>query len=380
MDGLPDLSSLEAEAAKALLASLPRDDLSLVKGWRSDKLVLAQAELAQLPPVLVVNSSLHGFALSPSARPFVGKLWPELAENAEDWRWGERHLPELFVFYTRLAGLDREKLERFMGGMAALGIHSLEDMTISGARTLRAFAEAGLGDRVRSWATPEVFESLSAGDRALCEGIKIFLDGSLGARSAALDESFLDGSPGALLYGDEELLSLLADLAAHRTGLSVHAIGHRAIDQILGALRGLRSEGLEFKAVRLEHVQFISQEQGRAARDLGLVLSMQPNFSMDSAFYADRLRERHRAENNPFRMLIDRLGFRPGQDLVFGSDGMPHGLAEALRWSLFPPYEGQALGLDELLAGAKSPRTSPAAPRRYRIDSRSRSVEALEEH
>ncbi|MDA8425135.1 MAG: amidohydrolase family protein [Treponema sp.] len=380
MDGVPDISSLDAAQATALLAALPGDSLSLVKGWRSDRLDLGPAVLEKLPPVLIVNSSLHGFALSPSARPFAERLWPELAGHGDDRQWGELHLPDLFVFYTRLAGLDSEKLARFMAGMAALGIHSLEDMTISGAEALRAFAEAGLGDRVRSWATPKVFASLSRNDRARCEGVKIFLDGSLGARSAALDEGFLDGSQAALLYGDEELLALLAALAAERTGLSVHAIGHRAIEQILGALRTLRREGLEFETVRLEHVQFISQEQGRAARDLGLVLSMQPNFSMDSELYADRLRERHRVENNPFRMLIDRLGFRPGLDLVFGSDGMPHGIPEALRWSLFPPHEGQVLGLDEFVAGSKAPNdsTQPVVSLRYRIDSRSRSVEALE--
>jgi hypothetical protein len=55
--------------------------------------------------------------------------------------------------------------------------------------------------------------------------------------------------------------------------------------------------------------------------------------------------------NNPFRMLIDQAGFVPGKDLLFGSDGMPHGAAYALNSALFPPYPGQRLTLPEFIAG-----------------------------
>jgi hypothetical protein len=52
-------------------------------------------------------------------------------------------------------------------------------------------------------------------------------------------------------------------------------------------------------------------------------------------------------------MLIDRVGFTPGVDLYFGSDGMPHGAHEALRQSLFPRggHADQVLRLDEFVAG-----------------------------
>ena len=55
--------------------------------------------------------------------------------------------------------------------------------------------------------------------------------------------------------------------------------------------------------------------------------------------------------NNPFRMLIDQAGFTCGEDLIFGSDGMPHGVEYALQWCLFPPCPGQRLTLEELTAG-----------------------------
>ena len=50
-------------------------------------------------------------------------------------------------------------------------------------------------------------------------------------------------------------------------------------------------------------------------------------------------------------MLIDQAGFVPGQDMLFGSDGMPHGVQRALEQSLFPPVPGQALTMEEFIAG-----------------------------
>jgi hypothetical protein len=50
-------------------------------------------------------------------------------------------------------------------------------------------------------------------------------------------------------------------------------------------------------------------------------------------------------------MLIDEARFVPGKDLLFGSDGMPHGAQYALESALFPPFPGQELTLDEFVAG-----------------------------
>jgi predicted amidohydrolase YtcJ len=87
------------------------------------------------------------------------------------------------------------------------------------------------------------------------------------------------------------------------------------------------------------------------AKDLGVILSMQPNFNSDSVDYADRLCPRDQEANNPFRMLLDQVGFCCGEDLILGSDGMPHGVEYALQWSLFPPFSGQRLAVEELTAG-----------------------------
>jgi predicted amidohydrolase YtcJ len=384
-EGLPDVGGLEPKEALELLRGLPRDRLSLVKGWRTDRLSLGTggswAALEDMPPLVLVNASLHGYALSPAALPYIEALWPEFAREGSSPTsgalWSERNLPRLFVFYGRVAGLDQGKLMAFMDSMARLGVGSLEDMTLCGEEALELMSSPPFEGRIRAWATPEVYRELSPRARERCAGIKIFLDGALGARSAALDAPFRGGGNGALLRTDEALMDLLGELAGCGKSLSAHAIGHEAIAQLLRCLERLEAAGSRFPAVRIEHAQFISLEQAMSCKDLGVVLSMQPNFNSDSADYADRLISRHREENDPFRMLIDRARFVAGEDLVFGSDGMPHGPEYALAMSLFPAFEGQRLSLDEFEAGYGSARGYTGQGSLFSIDEEAKRVRRL---
>jgi hypothetical protein len=376
-EGLPDLSALGKADALDLLGTLPRDRLTLIKGWRTDRLSFQNGDLADMPPAMLVNASLHGFEATPAALPFINRLWPELADKIRDPAWGERNLPDLFAFYVKIAGLDALKIDAFMTRMATLGIGSLEDMTIAGEDSLAAIRESRFAERIVAWAALTAYRALRPESRAKCAGVKLFLDGSLGAGSAALDAPFSDGRSGALLYADDELSALLSEIASYGARLSVHAIGHRAIEQALNCAERLSRDGAALPSPRIEHAQFIGLEQARRCKQLGAILSMQPNFNSDSSDYADRLMPRHREGNNPFRMLIDEAGFVPGVDLVFGSDGMPHGPECALEQSLFPVYEGQRLSPDELVAGYSPARGASGEDSTFAVYTRERRVRRI---
>lgn len=150
---------------------------------------------------------------------------------------------------------------------------------------------------------------------------------------------------------DDELFQQMREASLWGKGVSVHAIGDLAIVQVVRTVRSLRDEGFSFSEVRMEHCQFIDEKTALEAKEMGIILSMQPNFSVDSTVYRDRLPRHYLERNNPFRMLIDKAGFIPGKDLLFGTDGMPHGMEAALQASLFPPFPQQRLTLDEFIAG-----------------------------
>lgn len=347
----PSLAGLRRSEALALLGKLPAGQVTLVLGWHSSQHAFSAEELETLPPLLLVNKSLHGIAMTPAARALLADLEPELVERHSDSAWCEQMLPRLMALYARFAPLTEGSLHAFMEDLQRLGIGAAEDMLLTDAQALGVMTHSLWARRLRYWATPEVFRSLTEEEQWRLEGLKLFTDGALGARTAALSEPFLGGAEGLLLYSDEELHAILTELHPFRKALAIHAIGDRAVEQVIVCLERLDSAGLRFPAIRLEHAQFITEPQACRAKALGLVLSMQPNFNSDSVDYSDRLEASWLARNNPFRMLIDRVGFQPGKDLIFGSDGMPHGVEYAFQWGLFPAFEGQRLQLDELLAG-----------------------------
>lgn len=345
-----DVAAFDARSALAFLRSLPGDRLSVVRGWRTNELRLGRAELASFPPILLINFSLHGYEVSDAGLPYVLAKAPELAERRHDADWRERNVPKLFEAYCELAGLDEKALGSFMDGLRPLGLGSAEDLAVSSAAAAAMMRRSPEAARMAYWTGRHAYAAMDDATKAGCSGFKFFLDGALGARSAAIGP-WLKAGNGLLTYEDEGLIRALAEAAEKRAAVAVHAIGEVAVGQALRCLARVEEDGGSFPLVRLEHVQFVTEAQARVARERGYVLSMQPNFSSDSVDYADRLDDAYLAANNPFRMLIDRAGFRPGRDLIFGSDGMPHGISFPARVSLFPAAPGQRLSLEELVAG-----------------------------
>jgi len=343
-----NLSGLDRHGALQRLMALPQGRLSTVLGWRRAEHAFTDGEQERLPPALLVEFSLHGFSLTPAAEELLRPRFPEMVERQKDPEFAERNLPRLLSFYATSAGLSTDKLERFMTHLAAGGIDRAEDMLLVSHEAWQVMETSSCAPRLRAWAVPELFATLPAEVQGSLAGLKLFLDGALGARTAALSESYRGGGQGLLMYSDAGLRDTLQRVLPTRKPLALHAIGDLAIAQALDALSELKASA---EPVRLEHVQFITEAQARRARDLGLTLSMQPNFNAESQAYADRLVPHALERNNPFRMLIDRAGFRPGKDLLFGSDGMPHGIEYAAQWGIFPLWPGQRLSAEELFAG-----------------------------
>ena len=322
-----------------------------MSGWNSALAPLATRELGSLPPLVICNVSMHSFLLTEAALPLLAADQPELVRHRDDPAWVEQHLPGILEGFSRIAGLTAGKLATFMEGLEAAGIGSADDLSLTGEAAFQELRRSSWAGRVHCWATPATFRALGPAAREAMAGFKFFTDGALGARTARLSGSFRNGGRGLLLYRFEELLAALGECHGEGKPVAIHAIGDEAIAQALDVLWQLERDAVRFPAVRLEHAQFIDETQARRAMALGVTLSMQPNFNSESLTYADRLEARWLERNNPFRMLIDRVGFTPGKDLRFSSDGMPHGAEYAVQWSLFPPWAGQRLTLAELVAG-----------------------------
>ena len=149
-------------------------------------------------------------------------------------------------------------------------------------------------------------------------GVKILADGSLGARTAALHESYSDYSltRGMMIYGEEELEELI--MKTHRAGLQLafHAIGDRAIDVVLTALeKALKKTPREDHRHRIEHASVLNEKLIGRMKRLEVIASVQPHFAVSDFWVVDRLGPERARCVYPFKTLIHE-----GVRTVGGSD------------------------------------------------------------
>ncbi|MCK4305924.1 MAG: amidohydrolase family protein [Candidatus Eisenbacteria sp.] len=193
-------------------------------------------------------------------------------------------------------------------------------------------------------------------------GIKIFADGSVGARSAALRTPYADAShKGTLLYTDKALCELFERCLAADVCVSVHAIGDAAIDQILRQLEHLAAagNGLGPGRVTIEHAEMIDDAMLERAQKLGVHLSLQPNFvarwQQPGGLYETALGSQRCRRMNPLRSVWDLE-----IPMVFGSDGMPMDPALGLHGAVSHPAEEERLTAQEALSVYLGARSRPA--------------------
>lgn len=348
LSGTADLSSCDSEKEAIDILRQRKDNLIFARGWKNNLYDFSPSELDSLPPVAISNISLHCFRINEKARERFSVSHPEIISHIDDQEWVEHNLNDVFAMIADYGGT--EKIPSFVAEMEKLGLYELEDMSVSSEKAAE-YMSTKYPDRIRIWAELDIYNKFSYAKKYV-DGIKLFADGALGAYSAALSKPCGGGNPSCLLRGNADMREHLERAARCKPEIAIHAIGDVAIGQVLNAVRDLfGSCGGRNPSIRLEHAQMISREQASLAKKMGIILSMQPNFSMDSKDYADRLSSYYINANNPFRMLIDDIGFVPGKDLVFGSDGMPHGAEFAVRCATNPPLESQKMSISELIAG-----------------------------
>lgn len=162
-------------------------------------------------------------------------------------------------------------------------------------------------------------------------GIKIFSDGSLGARTAALHAPYADAdTTGELLVERNALAEELSVCAKRGIACAVHAIGDRALATVLDAMGDARARAGTPARFRVEHAEVIGEGELERIVRLGIPLVMQPNFVRnwggEGGLYEQRLGRARWERNNPFATLVQM-----GASVVFSSDGMPPGPLYGLK-------------------------------------------------
>jgi predicted amidohydrolase YtcJ len=186
------------------------------------------------------------------------------------------------------AGLDRaQKLANEYGittifsaatDEADLGAYSRAEK--KGALTLRVITAIHLGDPLQDSMLPKLRELRArfAGPRVHPTAVKLFVDGVIESRTAALLAPYLDrrGDSGTPVYDPLALKDLVGALDGMGLQIHVHAIGDRAIRMTLDAFAYARTRnGAHDARHSITHLQLIDPDDIPRFRDLGVVANFQ---------------------------------------------------------------------------------------------------------
>ena len=175
----------------------------------------------------------------------------------------------------------------------------------------------------------------TVGDGRLVVGaVKLWLDGALGSRGAALHAPYCDdpANTGLVLVPPEDVEQLAREASARGFHVWVHAIGDRANTIVLDVFERVRAAGGPPPRLRVEHAQILAPADIPRFARLGVVPSMQPTHcTSDMRWAGERLGPERLAGAYAWRSLLDTGAYLAGGSDFPVEDANPfHGLHAAV--------------------------------------------------
>ncbi len=210
------------------------------------------------------------------------------------------------VHCASLTGLDDIRLRRLAYEQGKLKVRVMDALEANAAKELNT-PLIGLYD-----------------DRYTVRWVKMFIDGSLGGRGAAMKEAYSDmpGEHGALraLGQDEEAYAqLVAELLEMGFTTRTHSIGDMGNHVTLNAFeKAMEKTGISPQQARLvvEHAQILLPDDIQRFANRKIIASMQPvHATEDMLFVEDRIGHERAKTSYAWRSIIDEGGI-----IAAGSD------------------------------------------------------------
>ena len=223
----------------------------------------------------------------------------------------------------------RETVRRAMKECVAFGLTEVHDMGVDSemvaiyrgmlsqhALPIRVYAAI---DGTGSFWQSCLHSGPDKGDRnarLVVRALKIYMDGALGSRGAALLEPYSDdpGNRGLTLLTSDSLVQIAKQCLDNGFQLCVHAIGDRANATVLASYEKAFQErkGGPDARFRIEHAQIIDPPDFRKFHTIGVLPMMQPTHcTSDMPWAGDRLGKKRLEGAYAWRTLIDEGNIVP---------------------------------------------------------------------
>lgn len=260
----------------------------------------------------------------------------------------------------RAEGLAR--LARYAASRGVTSLHGLEGAPSPTDPERQDACELLPALPVRTRVYLQCFDVTAVARRGLKQiGGCLLVDGSLGSHTAALDAPYCDepGTSGLLYYEDTRLEALIRRADDRGMQCAFHAIGPRAIEQVLAAYeRVLKGRAPRDHRHRIEHFLVPRPDQIERAAALGLHLGVQPAFHHTwggpGSMYERRLGAERVRGVNPLASLL-KAGLTLGGSS--DSDVTPLDPLLGVRAAVLHPVESErvtvAQALDMYVSGSR---------------------------
>ncbi len=280
-------------------------------------------------PILVSRLCLHAVVANSAAlRAVEANLSAEqrktgiLTEDSASLIWDQIPPPSDFELEKAIVWALEEARK-----VGLAGIHcQISDMRE--LDMLRKLHEEGLLQvRVRAQCPFHILDELNAAGLRTCSGddtlsigsIKIYMDGGMGARTAAMKEPFSDdpGNSGELLTNERELADMLREIQARDCQAAIHAIGDLAVECALRGIEMAMSDGNVNNRLRhrIEHAGQVNDELLSKMATLNVPAVVQPQFVITDFWTCERVGPERYRWSNAFRSMLDA-----GILIAMGSD------------------------------------------------------------
>lgn len=282
-------------------------------------------------PIVLFHASGHAAVANTDA--LLRASGPDGPRPPDDTSTGvlvEEQLGPLRPLVEEGLPLTTEAMDTTLRELVGLGLTAVGTMN-TGVEELSVLHDLDVDGRlpVRVHAYPPLGEEFGARPRGppgrlAVVGVKAFLDGAFGPRTASLDEAYAD-APATHGVDRADDATLGEDLRTARgRGLApaLHAIGDRAVAR---AVRLLSTLPRDRPPSRIEHASLTPPKLLGPLRDLGACLVVQPGFLLSDVWLRDRLGSARARWAYAFRTLSD-LGIR-----LAGSSDAPYDLLDPWR-------------------------------------------------
>lgn len=206
-------------------------------------------------------------------------------------------------------------------GMPFINIDLMHEIHEQGDMATRIYAAANVQEAAMMF---ERGRQVTSDNMFDVRGIKVYIDGTLGSRGAALLENYADAPHKGFMNRttQAELEPILRKALRQGIQIETHVIGDRAVKTLLDWYEAAFNDvPASERAVadprwRLEHVQIIRPQEQTRLLTLGVLPSMQPSHGIgDLNFAPARLGDKRLAHAYPWQQLIER-----GLMILGGSD------------------------------------------------------------